>query len=57
MLRRQCSVQESKHSCVHPMQVIGVIRKKCLFKNRPRAIISKPEPQTNWRQKQPVAAA
>ncbi len=27
-------------------QVIGVVRKKCLFKNRPRAIISKPETAT-----------
>jgi len=26
------------------LQVIGVIRQKCLFKNRPRAIISKAEP-------------
>lgn len=25
------------------LQVIGVVRKKCMFKNRPRAIISKPE--------------
>lgn len=28
------------------LQVIGVVRKKCLFKNRPRAIISKPETAT-----------
>ncbi|CAL8471948.1 g11490 [Coccomyxa elongata] len=27
-------------------KVIGVVRKKCLFKNRPRAIISKPEAAT-----------
>ncbi|KAK9905797.1 hypothetical protein WJX75_006430 [Coccomyxa subellipsoidea] len=27
-------------------KVIGVVRKKCLFKNRPRAIISKPETAT-----------
>lgn len=43
--------------CAVDVQVIGVIRRKCIFKNRPRAIISKPEPQQTWKQKQAVAAS
>ena len=31
-------------------QVVGVIRRKCLFKNRPRAIITKPEPPVRKQQ-------
>ncbi|CAL5220977.1 g3085 [Coccomyxa viridis] len=30
--------------CNTEYKVVGVIRRKCLFKNRPRAIITKPEP-------------
>lgn len=30
--------------CKWRAQVIGVVRQKVLFKNRPRALISKPDP-------------
>ena len=51
----QCELQRlnQSESLAQPLclrQVIGVIRRKCMFKNRPRAIITKPEPPVRRQQ-------
>ena len=48
LMRLSQSKSSAQPLCLR--QVIGVIRRKCMFKNRPRAIITKPEPPVRRQQ-------
>ncbi|CAK0783126.1 hypothetical protein CVIRNUC_006321 [Coccomyxa viridis] len=57
ILEKQCAPvdvdameQDGAAECSTEYKVIGIIRRKCMFKNRPRAIITKPEPPVRRQQ-------